>query len=237
MPAYTGETPTKAADAQYTYTHNDWTPTVEAVSGDATYTATFTGTVNNYTVTWLDWDGSEIRVDTLAYGEMPVGPTPTRAATSEYTYTFTGWDVDVKKVTGNTVYQALYESERIAYTITWVDENGQLIHKESHYIGDKPVFSGNAPTKASTAQFDYLFAGWMLDGVVYPSNDLKTVDGHATYQAQFQEQLRSYTVTWKNGDTVLKTETLLYGATPDYTGATPVKAPTAQYTFTHEGWT
>ena len=54
-PAYNGATPQKAEDENFTYTFNGWSPTLEAVTGDAEYTAQFTAVSKRveptYTVT------------------------------------------------------------------------------------------------------------------------------------------------------------------------------------------
>jgi len=54
-PAYDGATPTKTSTDKYTYTFNGtWSPAIQTVSENATYTAQFDSTVNEYTVIWKD---------------------------------------------------------------------------------------------------------------------------------------------------------------------------------------
>ncbi|MBQ6331455.1 MAG: hypothetical protein IJI34_01650, partial [Clostridia bacterium] len=92
-PAYTGKEPTKPATAQYTYTFVGWkdengivyglTDDLPAVTGEMTYTAIYTSTVNEYTITFVNEDGTELQSGKVAYGETPEykGETPTKAHT------------------------------------------------------------------------------------------------------------------------------------------------------------
>ena len=232
-PAYTGATPTKKADAQYTYTFNGtWSPAISAVTGDATYTAQFDSTINKYTVTWVNYDGSILETDTdVPYGTDPSydGAAPTQPADGIYTYEWMGWEPTVSKVTGNVIYAASYNRLPIPYTVTWVDGDGKTLKTDTHYSNQIPSYTGATPTKKADAQYTYTFNGtW--------SPAIEPVTGDATYTAQFDKTVNTYTVTWVDGDGKTLGETVYeYGDTPAYTGATPTKKATDQYTYTFNG--
>ena len=98
VPTYTGETPTKAEDAQYTYTFANWTPELEEVTGEATYTATYTGTLRSYRITFVDLDGTtQYEVD-VEYGQLPQYP---GEEPGEGNWT---WDPAITEVTGEATY-------------------------------------------------------------------------------------------------------------------------------------
>ena len=100
MPNY-GANPTKAADAQYTYTFKGWTPEVETVTGDATYKATYTKEANTYTLTY-DLDGGEWENDTTyTYPKKYNEEVEVKADPTKEGYTFVGWmSAEVEVVNG-----------------------------------------------------------------------------------------------------------------------------------------
>ena len=104
-------TPTKDATAEYTYAFNGWSPTPAATmpAANTEYTATWTETPVNYTLTWST-DGDELTGEythgTVAYGTTIVAPnTPTKSG-----YTFNGWSpaVDATMPAANTTYTATW---------------------------------------------------------------------------------------------------------------------------------
>ena len=234
-PAYTGELPKKAGDAEHSYAFNGWTPEIKTVTGDATYTATYTESINKYTVIWENWDRTVLQKDEgVGYGTIPryTGSTPTKAGDTQYSYTFSGWTPEVSSVTREITYTATYTETVNEYEITWKNEDGSVIKTDSVKYGQKPVYSGEAPVKAATEQYSYVFTGW--------TPEIEAVTGNASYTAVFTEELNKYTVIWKNSDedgTILETDIdVEYGAKPHYDGKTPEKEEDAQYTYTFSGW-
>lgn len=72
-PEYTGDTPTKSATAQYTYTFSWWKPTVWPIYKKTDFKAQFTSTVNEYDISIAPNDAdlgavSESSVTNLPYG-------------------------------------------------------------------------------------------------------------------------------------------------------------------------
>lgn len=177
--------------------------------------------------------------DVLAYtslsgdtkGAVPeyTGATPTKDATAEKTFTFAGWDVKPSAIAGDTTYTATYAEQTRTYTVEFVDDDGSLLQCDDVAYGETPVYTGGTPTKTATAQYTYAFAGW--------TPEIDRVSDDATYTATYTNTLRKYTVAFVNDDgTVLQESELAYGETPEYTGATPTKAATAELVYVFKGW-
>ena len=125
-PTYDGSTPTKAATEQYTYTFNGWDPEIVAATEDAIYTATYTETLRNYTITWKNGETTLETDNNVPYGETPSydGATPTKTATAQYTYTFHGWSPEVTSVTGDATYTAKYTAiVNIIWMVNGIQKN------------------------------------------------------------------------------------------------------------------
>ena len=233
-PSYTRETPTKAPDAQYTYTFAGWTPAITEVTGDATYKATYTATVREYTITFVNDDGTVLQSSEVPYGGTPsyTQKTPTKAPDAQYTYTFAGWTPGITWVTGDTTYKATYTSAVREYTITFVNDDGKTVLQSGKLTyGETPEYKGTTPTKEPDAQYTYTFAGW--------TPTIAKVTEDATYTVSFSTTVNEYEIKFvdSDGKTVLQSSKLAYGETPEYKGTTPTKEPDAQYIYTFKGWT
>ena len=164
--------PTRAATAQYTYTFAWWNPTVAKITKKTTYTATYTATVNQYTVTFVDEDGTtELDSQELDYWATPVyaGETPTKEATAQYTYTFSGRTPEIATVTADATYTATYSSEVNQYTATiesddtekgTVDVSEVTADYGTAISAEGNVLTIGSTTITATAESGYAFSSW-----------------------------------------------------------------------------
>jgi len=173
--------PVKGADTQYTYAFDHWDPAPdETVTSNATYTAVFTETVNQYDVIWVA-DGSQFESNRVDYGTaMPVPATnPTKAATDQCTYEFASWDPEpTSTVTSNATYTAIFTETTNQYDVIWVADGSQVASNRVDYGTVTATLKPADPTKAGDANALYTFTGW--------GEIAETVTADATYTASFK---------------------------------------------------
>jgi len=150
------------------YSFSGWDPEVpETVpANDVTFTAQFS--INQYTITFKDWDGSVIATITADYGAIITAPTPEREG-----YTFTGWNQSVPTTMPNVdlTRKARYSINQ--YTVTFMDWDDTVIYQRSLNYGT------TIPVPSDPYIEGYTFNGWN------PSPDA-TVPAHdVTYKATY----------------------------------------------------
>lgn len=189
-----------------------WSPAIGKVVADATYTATWLEEPpTKYEIRFLDYDGTLLKSDSVAVGEMPETPEfpSNKPATAENTYTCSSWDADVLPVTEAVTYTAVYTPTPKEFSVKFITYNGS--DKEDHYIiapaaykyGETPV----APTKEQVLaaiadentpnytfnndKYTYSFA-WnpQIQTVLNAENN--------TYTATIDSVVNQYTVTLKS---------------------------------------
>ena len=103
--------------------------------------------------------------------------------------------------------------------------------------------AGNAVLRYNSAKDNYRFryfksTSYTNQKVIQLYKKTVTVSGgtattYDNYSTHCSDTPTTYTITWKDGDgNTLKTEEVAAGSTPSYTGTTPTKTATAQYTYT-----
>jgi len=224
------EDPKKKATKKYAFVFDGWEPELAKATEDTTYTATFKKKARKYKITWLDDKGNVIDETKVAYGELPEHDDPVKKS-KKARYTFTGWEPAITEVTGEATYTATFRKEAAeaeaadTYTITWLDDAGNLIDTTTVKAGKKPTHDD--PTKEPTEQYSYTFAGWEPK-VVKAKAD-------ATYTATFEQKTRKYKITWLDDEGNVIDETKVpYGEVPAHEA--PTMSDSESYSYVFRGW-
>ena len=172
--------PTRAATAEWKYSHKGWRPALDYVTEAATYTAIYDSSKVEYKVTFMNGT-SVIDTQSVAYGEAAVAPTNvTREG-----YKFVGWNTSFAKVTEALTVKALFE-ELIIRTVNVVDVDGDKIVNTTIEDGEKYTLP-EAPKKEGYT-FDAYYEGSKKIGV---AGDEISVTANITIIAKYIENPKS----------------------------------------------
>ena len=103
--------------------------------------------INNYTITWSNFDGSIIEIDqNVKEGTMPTfdSSNPVRPSDDNYDYHFAGWNPEIKEAYGNQTYVAKYEARaktdnKSDITVTFKTNSNTTIDSQNLEKGDRIV--------------------------------------------------------------------------------------------------
>ena len=220
--------PVRESDETYNYKFAGWDKEVTSVKGNVDYKAVYEPSYIDYTVRFLNEDGSVITEATYHYGEDVVVPAdPAKAADETYTYTFAGWDKEVTSVKGNTDYTAVYTDEYNKYIVRFLDEDGTVILKSTYHYGEDVVIPAN-PAKAADETYTYKFAGW--------DKEVTSVKGNTDYKAVYESSYIDYTVRFLNEDGSVITEATYHYGDDVAVPADPAKEADETYNYKFAGW-
>ena len=256
--SYTGQ-PARAATERATYSFIGWSLSTDstqvspnwykAVTADRNVYAAYSITGLTY-LKYYNYDGSELLyTETIQNGGDGGAYTsqPARAATERAEYTFVGWNTSQNATTNDVNCTKTVSTDRNIYaaysvtTLTYLSyynyDGSSLLNKETIRNGGSGTYSGT-PARTSTAQYSYTFIGWNRNTNASTNDATATQDVFAdrNVYAAYSATIRSYTVRFYNGSTLLKTvNNVNYGASATYTGATPVH-PTDPDDYEFAGW-
>ena len=215
-----------------TYSFNGWsggTPSA-TVTASGTFTATYTATPANYTIKFVDYDGTVLNEGNTSFNHGTSVTSAKQTADANVTqtwrdddneYTFTGWaPAYASTATDNVTYTAQYASATL-YTITYADESGTLATWKGTTAENIPYMPAGItadPTKDDDEYATgYVFSGWAtteydranpVTPAITSTRNMKVPEGGTTVYAQFTREPIIYTINF------------IYG-TPDAEGVMP----------------
>lgn len=210
-----------------------WEPALAAVTGDATYRATWLEEPpTEYAVTFFDYDGTTKLKPTgeepymVAVGTMPTPPDDPagKPATSEFTYVFDHWSPALEEVSATSIksYTAVYLEVAKTYEIKYYKEDGTtLISSENLTYGATPT--PPAVTKEGPEEGHTYTLVWKT---LNEAGTIQTVQGEASYKPTYLDVVNRYTVTLRSN--IPGACTLTGAGTYDYNTMVSISATPAE---------
>ncbi len=204
-PVYSGETPTRAEDAIYTYTFSEW-PAVSPATTSTTYTAIFDRTVRKYRIAFFN--GEQLLQDEeLEYGTRPEYKGEDLTYTAEgVKYNHVGWTPEIHPVIGEQFYYASF-SEEPRYLVIFYDCDG-ITELKKGYVEE----GQDAEAPLESQQAGSIITGWDKDFTnVQSALDVYAECETEKYTVSLSAENGSIAVTDENGEPVDISLSVEYG--------------------------
>ncbi len=206
---YGGAVPERESDEKYSYRFAAWVDadgnaaSLSNITEDTVVYASYTQTLNTYTVLWHTGTGTVRQV--YEYGQMPIYPGDPTYTEGYYRYTFTGWTPAVIAVKGDASYTAQYtklDLRNMTFAVV-IDVRGERYYRTYAYgeIPDLREFEKDYTEDG----YRYVFKGWspaispVSDDIVYEAvftkNFLLPAGENGESSASLAVTKNSYTVT------------------------------------------
>jgi uncharacterized repeat protein (TIGR02543 family) len=254
-------TPTRASDAQYTYTFTGWytaatggtqvTAATKMAAKDTTVYAHWTSNTRSYTVSYQTTYGTLNRTSqSVAYNSKGSCTLTMPDNTAAFTYTFVGWytaangggtkvgselTLETPAIKGTVTYYAYVTRSTKSYTHTFNANGGGTVNPATITKAYNTAL-GTLPTVSRTG---YTFVGWFDTSATSGGTQATTttkVTGTKTWYARWS--INSYTFTFdKNGGNTPSATTI----TKEYNTAigtlpTCTRSANNTYTYAFAGW-
>ncbi len=239
--------PTKPLDDVFKYEFIGWIGNLDNITQNTNVIAKFDEIyVEVYTVVFTNWEGSVLETVKVESGESAVysKDIPTREQNEMYTYEFAGWttsndNADLDNVTCNFVATANYNEVIRTYTITFTDDNDNVISTllDVPYGTDLRASSAfSIPSNEdaymeSTPKYDYTFIDW--------DQYLNRVYSDMTVKGIYKKTIRRYIVQFINNGSVISTQEVEYDQYPTLPASnifSGLKNETVKWNFQFFGW-
>jgi hypothetical protein len=228
---YQGLTPVKRSTSTLAYQFSGWDKDLTHVVADFTTVALYREVPALYQVQFLNYNGALLYTDHVADDGTATyfGMTPSQPSTAQYIYAFAGWNKSLEHIKGDLVVTARFSKETRQYIVTFKNYDGTILDAVNVAYNGQATYAKPAPTRPMDDHYTYTFSGW--------DRDLSPIVSDIDAFALYTKALRIFTVTFNNYDGgFLEKDSVEYGSTAVYFGATPICEGDALHTYVFDGW-
>lgn len=182
------------------------------------------------TITFKDADGSVIEEKNYYHNEIVVAPEHSKAHPNPNAFKYVlSWDKEIVACDGNAVYTAVYTEVALSYTVTFVDDEGNVLSSNHYGYGDKVVVPDATATEKPSGIYAYEFLGW--------DKEVTACTADVTYTATYKRTYAEYQVAFvdENGN-VLDIYFYHFGEPIVRVPEAPEKPADLTYTYEFAGW-